>query len=86
MLRRVALVRTDDSEDRINSVIRVTRIVEVGTTLVVTSNRSTLRRILCHFDDGSDTFFGNEVTWRNIPEDGMLRGWPCSTAIHYEFA
>jgi hypothetical protein len=33
MLRRVALVRTDVSEDLSASFIRVTRIVEIGTTL-----------------------------------------------------
>jgi hypothetical protein len=43
MLRRVALVRTDDSEERSASIIRVTRIGELG-TLAVTSNRGTLRR------------------------------------------
>jgi hypothetical protein len=42
MLRRVALVRTDVSEER--SSIRATRIGELGTTLVVTSNRRTLQR------------------------------------------
>jgi hypothetical protein len=44
ILRRVALVRTDVSEERSASFIRVTRIGELGTTLVVTSNRRTLRR------------------------------------------
>jgi hypothetical protein len=44
MLRRVALVRTDNSEERRASFIRVTRIGELGTTLAVTSNRLTLRR------------------------------------------
>jgi hypothetical protein len=39
MLRRVALVRTDVSEELIASFIRVTRIYELGTTLAVTSNR-----------------------------------------------
>jgi hypothetical protein len=39
----VAIVRTDVSEDRIASIIRTTRIDELG-TLVVTSNRRTLRR------------------------------------------
>jgi hypothetical protein len=43
VLRRVALVRTDVSEERIASTIRVTRIVGLG-TLAATSNRSTLRR------------------------------------------
>jgi hypothetical protein len=38
MLRCVALVRTDVSEELSVSVIRVTRIGELGTTLAVTSN------------------------------------------------
>jgi hypothetical protein len=44
MLRRVALVRTDVSEELSASFFRVTRIGELGTTLVVTSNRRTLPR------------------------------------------
>jgi hypothetical protein len=43
MLRRVALVRTDISEELSASFIRVTRIDELGTALVLTSNRRTLR-------------------------------------------
>jgi hypothetical protein len=39
MLRRVALVRTDVSEELNASFIRVTRIGELGATLAVTSNR-----------------------------------------------
>jgi hypothetical protein len=44
MLRRVALIRTDVSEELSASFIRVTRIGELGRTLAVTSNRRTLRR------------------------------------------
>jgi hypothetical protein len=46
MLRRVALVRTDVSEEPSVS-IRVTRIGELGTTLTATSNRriNTLRSV-----------------------------------------
>jgi hypothetical protein len=44
MLRRVANVRTDVSEEPSASFIRVTRIGELGTMLAVTSNRRTLRR------------------------------------------
>jgi hypothetical protein len=44
MLRRVALVRTYVSEERIASIIMVTRISELGTTLAVTTNRRTMRR------------------------------------------
>jgi hypothetical protein len=40
MLRRVALVRTDVSEELSAPFIRVTRIGELGTTLAVTSNRN----------------------------------------------
>jgi hypothetical protein len=43
MLRRVALVRTDVSEELSASFIRVTRIGELGTMLVVISIRRTLR-------------------------------------------
>jgi hypothetical protein len=43
MLRRVALVRTDVSEELSASIIRATRIGELGITLAVTSN---LRRLL----------------------------------------
>jgi hypothetical protein len=44
MLCRVALVRTDVSKELSASVNRVTRIGELGTKLVLTSNRRTLRR------------------------------------------
>jgi hypothetical protein len=44
MLRRAALLRRDVSEELSASIIRVTRIDELGTTLVVTSTRLTLRR------------------------------------------
>jgi hypothetical protein len=40
MLRHVALVRTDVSEELCASFIRVTRIGELGTTLAVTSNHT----------------------------------------------
>jgi hypothetical protein len=44
MLSRVALVRTDVSEETSAFFIRVTIIGELGRTLAVTSNRRTLRR------------------------------------------
>jgi hypothetical protein len=44
MYRRVAFVRTDVSEERIASIIRVIRIDELRTS-AVTSNRSTLQRL-----------------------------------------
>jgi hypothetical protein len=48
MLRGVALVRTDVSKECSTSIIRVTRIDELGTTLAVTSNRRTLQRNTIH--------------------------------------
>jgi hypothetical protein len=44
MLRLVAVVRTDVSEELSASFIRVTRIGELGTKLAVTSNRRTILR------------------------------------------
>jgi hypothetical protein len=41
---RVALIRTDVSEERSASIIRVTRIGELEATLILPSNRITLRR------------------------------------------
>jgi hypothetical protein len=70
MLRRVALVRTDISEELSASFIRVTGIGELGTMLAVTSNRRTLRRNTkiflrseftdsCHPDEGGAKFLRN---------------------------
>jgi hypothetical protein len=44
LLRRVALVRTDDLEEPGAYFLRVTKIGELGTTQAATSNRRTLRR------------------------------------------
>jgi hypothetical protein len=46
MPRRVALVKTDVSEELSASFIRLTRIGELGTTVAVTSNRRTLRSLV----------------------------------------
>jgi hypothetical protein len=50
----VALVRTDVLDELSSSSIRVTRIGELGSTLAVTSNRRTLRRLLVEYARGSD--------------------------------
>jgi hypothetical protein len=42
LLRHAALARTDISEERAASIIRVTRMGDLGTRLEVTTNRSTL--------------------------------------------
>jgi hypothetical protein len=67
MLRRVALVRTDVSEEPSAYIIRMTRIGELG-TLAVTSNPRTLlpkRRFL------------QEPHGVNIPEDVILQSFDC---------
>jgi hypothetical protein len=67
MLRRVALVRTDVSEELSASFIRVTRIGELGTTLADS----------CHPDEGSAKFLRNvgssRATRHNIAEDAILQ-------------
>jgi hypothetical protein len=69
MLRRVALIRTDVSEELTASFIRVARIGELGKTLAVTSNRSTLRR---NTEVPPKRRFLTKTTRRNIQEDGIL--------------
>jgi hypothetical protein len=60
MLRRVALVKTDVSEERSASIVWVTRIGELG-TLAVTAPSS------------SETSVITRATRRNIPEDAILQ-------------
>jgi hypothetical protein len=60
MLGRVALVITDVSEEHNASVIKVTRIGELGTMLAVTNNRRTLSVL-------------TRATRPNISEDDALQ-------------
>jgi hypothetical protein len=46
MLRRVALVKTEVSEEPSASIIRATRTGELGTTLAITRNRRTLHVVI----------------------------------------
>jgi hypothetical protein len=62
MLRRVALVRTDISEELSASIIRVTRIAELGTTLALTSNR---RTDSCHTDVEGAKFLRNVGSYKS---------------------
>jgi hypothetical protein len=56
LLRCVALVRTDVSEELSAYITRVTRIGELGKTLAVTSTQTAKFTDSCHPDDGSATF------------------------------
>jgi hypothetical protein len=72
MLRRVALVRTDVSEELCASIIRMTRIVRrLLVTAKVPSSQilvTLMMEVLC----SSETSVLTRVTRRNIPEDGIL--------------
>jgi hypothetical protein len=61
MLRRVALVRTDVSEELSASFIWVTRIGELGTTLMKEALSS------------SETSVLTRAIWRNTPDDAILK-------------
>jgi hypothetical protein len=69
MLRPVALVRTDVSEELSASIIRVTRIVELG-KLAVTSNR---RKLMMEALSSFEMSIITRATRRKILQDAILK-------------
>jgi hypothetical protein len=76
MLRRVALVRADVSEEHIASIIRVKRIGEIGTLLLIAANAvpssPILFTLMTEATSSSETLAFTRATRRHIPEDGIL--------------
>jgi hypothetical protein len=74
MLRREALVRTNVSEKRIASIIRVDRIRELGNLMLVTANIVPSSQILFTLmmeTCSSETSVLTRVIRRNMPENGI---------------
>jgi hypothetical protein len=72
MLRLVALVRTDVSEELSAFIIRVTRIDELGTILGISSQRASVLVTASAVPSTSETSVLTRATGRNIPQDAIL--------------
>jgi hypothetical protein len=92
MLRHMALVRTNVSEERSTSIITVTRIgglvcLHSIRQLLVTANvvpsSQTLVTLMMEVLCSSKTSVLTTATWRNISEDSILHSYHCENLKPY---
>jgi hypothetical protein len=75
--RRVALIKSDVSDEPIASIVRVKRIRNLGKTLAITSyakysDSLILFTLIMVAICSSETSVPTKATWRLIPESGIL--------------
>jgi hypothetical protein len=87
MLRHVALVRTDVSEDLSASIIKVTKIGELGmlVTANVVSSSPILVTLMMEALSSSKTSVLTRATWNNIPEDTIFHVLCCFITLGFVY-